>query len=191
MGDKVKLKLTQKDRRGYFAEYRIKNAGRIKTYYLANREKWRPYWKAYREANADKIKVKQARWAIKNKDQVRARLAEHYIANRESIKERTKMWRKANPERAKNSAKAWQAANPGCSNAIKAKYRARKLQATPTWADLNTIKDVYLEAEYMQMEVDHIIPLCSRKVCGLHVWDNLQLLTKPENCSKNNKFELI
>jgi 5-methylcytosine-specific restriction endonuclease McrA len=63
-----------------------------------------------------------------------------------------------------------------------------KLQATPSWADLDGIEDVYLEAEYMQMEVDHIVPLQSNLVCGLHVWDNLQLLTKSENCQKKNHY---
>ena len=84
----------------------------------------------------------------------------------------------------------WRAANRGRDRANGAAYRARKLQATPTWADMDAIKDVYLEAAYMQLQVDHIIPLQGEKVCGLHVWDNLQLLTAKENQSKNNSFDI-
>ena len=60
-------------------------------------------------------------------------------------------------------------------------------QATPLWADLNAIGDVYMEAAYMQMQVDHIVPLRNPLVCGLHVWDNLQLLDALKNNQKGNR----
>ena len=62
------------------------------------------------------------------------------------------------------------------------------VQATPSWANMQDILDVYKEASYMQLQVDHIYPINGKTVCGLHVWNNLQLLTKKENCSKWNKM---
>lgn len=72
-----------------------------------------------------------------------------------------------------------------------AKRRARELSATPSWADMELIKDVYIEANYFGYEVDHIIPLQSKLVCGLHVWENLQILPMSENRSKGNKYAIL
>lgn len=64
------------------------------------------------------------------------------------------------------------------------------MKATPLWSDKQAMSDVYAEAKYLQMHVDHIIPLKHSLVCGLHVWDNLQVLTPSENIHKKNKFNI-
>lgn len=69
-----------------------------------------------------------------------------------------------------------------------AKHRAAKLKATPRWADNILIKAVYRAAAERGMEVDHIVPLQNKLVCGLHVHYNLQLLTRSENARKGNRL---
>lgn len=38
----------------------------------------------------------------------------------------------------------------------------------------------------LQMDVDHIVPLTSRLVCGLHCESNLQILPHIDNARKKN-----
>lgn len=66
-------------------------------------------------------------------------------------------------------------------------YQVMKHQRIPKWADLKAIRRFY-EACPKGYEVDHIIPLMGKNVCGLHVLENLQYLTIFENRSKGNNF---
>jgi hypothetical protein len=71
--------------------------------------------------------------------------------------------------------------------ATKARRRAREIDAYPSWASFEKILDIYLNCPN-GYEVDHIIPLQGKLVCGLHVENNLQYLTRKENTSKGNRF---
>ena len=79
---------------------------------------------------------------------------------------------------AKNPAKELQA------NDIR-RRRMHELQ-TPKWADISAIIEFYRNRP-LGMHVDHIYPLNSNWVCGLHVIENMQYLTAEENLSKSNK----
>lgn len=91
----------------------------------------------------------------------------------------------------------WRHDNKGKVNALGAKYRAAKLQATPLWLTddhLKQIEEFYIEARRLTQttnikhHVDHIIPLQGNGVSGLHVPWNLQILTKTDNLRKSNKY---
>jgi hypothetical protein len=68
-----------------------------------------------------------------------------------------------------------------------ARRRAKKLERTPKWADLDKIKQIYDECP-PGFHVDHIIPLQGKLVSGLHTPENLQYLSKEENLAKGNSF---
>lgn len=74
--------------------------------------------------------------------------------------------------------------------------RAKKLQAMPKW--LTSAHKSHIEAYYetakalsvqfgQQLDVDHIVPLQGKNVCGLHVPWNLQIMAHEANLSKSNK----
>lgn len=73
------------------------------------------------------------------------------------------------------------------------KRYAKKVGATPVWADKNAILAFYKEAARLTAEtgirhqVDHIVPIMSRRVCGLHVHHNLQILDRISNIKKGNR----
>ena len=118
---------------------------------------------------------------LKNRDSYRKNQAEYYENNKDEIKEKVS---------------AWRVENLPSYNANQARYRAKKINATPPWADLDAIKSIYEERDRLTREtgqswhVDHIIPLNGANICGLHCEQNLQIITASENARKSNKFEV-
>jgi hypothetical protein len=129
---------------------------------------------------------------------MRKKTIDYYSKNAVAVREKRKQYYLDNIETERESAKLksreWRKNNPGKRNALKANYRAAKLQATPIWADLKAIELFYIEAQDLSKlmgewyHVDHIIPLRGKNVCGLHVPANLQIITATENLRKQNKF---
>ena len=71
----------------------------------------------------------------------------------------------------------------------RAGMRAKKLDRTPSWADLAKIKEIFNKCPE-GYHVDHIIPLQGKLVSGLRVENNLQYLTAEENLKKQNKYTI-
>ncbi len=77
------------------------------------------------------------------------------------------------------------------------KYYKRSIRtkiATPSWADQKTIAEFYRIAKHLEKtiggkwEVDHIVPIQSNLVCGLHVQTNLQVIPAEQNRQKSNSY---
>jgi len=116
------------------------------------------------------------KWHHENKEKAAANNKAWIARNKEEFKQYCIQWRRNNlPKLAKNA------------NA----YRAQKIKGTPSWANHQAIEKFYDQADELtkqtgiQHSVDHMVPLNSEFVCGLHVEDNLQILTLVENSSKN------
>lgn len=114
--------------------------------------------------------------------------------SKETHKANIRAWEVAHPGNALERAKKWQKNNPGKASAACSKRRASKLNATPVWADLEAIKEIYNRAKQLQKEtgtkwhVDHIVPLKSNLVSGFHVENNLQIIPALENIVKSNRY---
>jgi hypothetical protein len=121
---------------------------------------------------------------------------------------RASQWKKANRERYNARCRlrakltdsdvlaarvaAWRKRNPDKVAAAHAKRRAQKQTAIPLWADMKAVERVYgeaakLRASGLDCHVDHIVPLQSSLVCGLHWEGNLRIIGGRENISKGNR----
>ena len=86
----------------------------------------------------------------------------------------------------------WAKENPEKVAAIGARRRAILGNATVAWRDDDKIREIYKELTKetgIQHHVDHIIPIKGKNVTGLHVENNLQILTAEENSRKGNRYE--
>jgi hypothetical protein len=157
--------------------------------------------------------TKSAEWVHRNPDKVRQnrrRLAPRYA---EKANARTRLWAANNPDKLRTAKrlynyknrdkiraykKAWKTRNPDLRNALRMHYLARKLQATPKWLTKEQrfrINFFYTLCKYLTwvtgipFQVDHIVPLKGKDICGLHVPWNLRPLPATLNNLKGNRLE--
>ena len=137
--------------------------------------------------------------------------AEYFRAynQREDIKERKHEWYQENrdqviaaaatrPQHVKREyQQAWKERNPVWTRADTKARRRKHRSATPPWLtrkQKSEIRQLYQIAITMtqttgeQYVVDHIYPLRSEAVCGLHVPWNLRVVTQAENLRKSNSL---
>ena len=131
-------------------------------------------------------------YAVKTRDPVKKKeYMDQWIEdNREYKTDWQKKYQRSNLDKFRQSSKRYRQTERGktTGRAKRAKYRACKLQATPSWVDKLALLEVYENCS-SGYHVDHIIPLQNEQVCGLHVPCNLQYLTGVENDFKGNAFD--
>jgi len=169
-------------------EYRSENAEQVAEYL-------RRWYQRNRTAVIEKTKAYQARPERKAADH--RRQVERYAARRTEIRAKQNA-RNATPEgRAKQRARFLKhyAENKAYYFEKTATRRATLLRAMPQWVNSTELRRFYKQAIRLTKEtgvrhaVDHIVPLRGRKVCGLHVPWNLQVITAVENSRKRNHHD--
>lgn len=143
--------------------------------------------KAYRLRNLEAVRARERERAKANPEKTKAQAKRTYEKHKQKKLAYTREYRLAHPELYREAAMKWAKANPEIKLAANRRRHASKINAIPAWADAQTIGLVYEKAVQFGMEVDHIVPLRSSLVCGLHVWENLQLLDRSINTAKGNR----
>jgi hypothetical protein len=149
----------------------------LKVEWAGAKEKRAEYFKQYNQSDAGK-EAKQSYYA-RNKNAVKAR-----------ADART-------PEEKKRWKQKHKVSNPDYYKTLTSLRKRRHRNATPKWLTAKQkteIRQLYQIAITMSKTtgeryvVDHIIPLISDEVCGLHVPWNLRVITQEENLKKSNKL---
>ena len=174
--------------------------------YITNRDEILKYHKELSK-RPDQVEKRKAYYE-ENKGYIIKRSSDYQRANSEHVNKKNKKWRAANPDKSSEYYQAyknrhpgktteqrrlWKKSNPHLVTAATALRRAKKKNATPYWANSFFINEAYQLARLrtsifgFKWEVDHIIPLQSPIVCGLHVENNLQVIPATVNRFKGNK----
>lgn len=163
-------------------------------YRLQNAEKLKVKNKLYREANKEEVSAGKKRCYEAKKEEYKSRIKANYHADPEKKIEYQKLYATKNHEKVTKYFKKWVADNHGVISANRVRRRTGRQNATPLWADLKAIGFIYNESKRLTEEtgvkhnVDHIIPLRGKLVCGLHCENNLRIITETENKRKGKMF---
>ena len=140
----------------------------------------------WQEKNKDKVKVYKLRWEQKNKEK-----------DAEGRSRRNKKWGDKNKVRKAINLKKWQSLRKAQVNYHTQNRRARRFQSTPRWfseldefilVECSKLCILRKNTTLFSWSIDHMIPLQAANVCGLHVWNNFQVIPSKMNSAKRNKL---
>jgi len=146
------------------------------------------------QANKQYAAAKQREWNKAHPEVVKARYRKRKDDPKYKalMRKHSTIYRNKNREATNQRVAKWQRNNPDKHCAYQAMRRSAKLQATPAWANQFFIREAYHLAKLRTKmlgypwHVDHIVPLQSPLVCGLHVEHNLQVIPGSDNIAKRN-----
>jgi hypothetical protein len=140
-------------------------------------EKRMEYFREYNKK--EEVKDRKNDWYLSHKEQVIQAAA---TRSADVLRQYRNAWKEKNKTQVRADTKA---------------RRRKHREATPKWLSRkqkSEIRQIYQIAITMtkttgeQYVVDHIVPLRSEAVCGLHVPWNLRVVTQEENLLKSNKL---
>jgi hypothetical protein len=173
---------------------------RATAYYASNVDAIRERRRAYAESNPDAVLAWNSNYYERNHSEVRSRAKIRYHATKEETAPRRAFFAaryraKAAKKRAEYN-REYRQKYPERVRMHANRYRALKVSRT-LLSDPELLALVEIEACHVarlreevtgqKWEVDHIVPLQSPLVCGLHNEFNLRVITRFENRSKNNR----
>lgn len=141
------------------------------------------------EAARKAAAARTAKWRESNKERGEQKRDEWSANNKERVAAIKRAWYERNKAGALANAKAWKAKNPGSQY----QEASMRRQAKPVWANDFFIKEAYALAKLREhrcggrWHVDHIVPIKSSVVCGLHCETNLRVIPAKENIAKGNR----
>lgn len=135
-----------------------------------------------------------------NKDSERQKMKAYYTDNYEKQNSDRKKRYYEDVEKNRRYSREWAKNNKLLRKINHVNRKKKIIQATPSWfAELDqfVLSEAYLLADLrykltgIDWQVDHMVPINAKNVCGLHVWNNFQVIPAYLNNSKKNKLIFI
>ncbi len=145
--------------------------------------------------NKEKENARARKWKSDNPDRISDYMKQYRTT--ENSKQAQRRWYANNSEVKQSANKRWAEKNKPLVKAIAARYRAKKLQATVSFnreiddlvmTEASELCIIRKEQTGIDWEIDHMIPLQAKNVCGLHTFNNIQVIPASLNCSKGNRL---
>lgn len=158
-------------------------------YYVENKEKYSP--PASGKEREEYLNKKKQYY--RNNQEIIIEYRQRY--NEEHSKQ-ILLYSKSYYEKNKDKIKTYRQNNPEKHRGERAGRRKIPKINIPLWYkdEKKAINAIYAKCELItkntgiKHQVDHIVPISNKKVCGLHTIANLRIITKAENGKKHNKL---
>lgn len=174
----------------YYAARREEMKARAQVWRSKNPDRAKETTKACRAANRTGTAATKRAWKQRNADKEKA----YRLKRRDAALARAREYKRENKAILTEKRRAFLKARPEGNRANASRHNAMKLNAMPLWASPAAIRAIYAEAVRktretgIPHEVDHIYPLRSKVMCGLHVEANLRVVPMAVNRSKSNRW---
>jgi hypothetical protein len=148
----------------------------------------------YADKHSEAISEYKKQWNAENEARLRDAKRLRYLRDPEHVKRKAAEYGKANPARVKAYKSKWKQGNPHKAREYQFVRGQAKRKATPAWANRAAMLAIFRKARELttatgvEYHVDHIIPVLSQYVCGLHCEQNMQILQASANISKLNRW---
>lgn len=183
----------QKERnKAFYQANQDRERARAQEWRLKNPERAAAVTAVWRANNEDRFLAMKAAYRVNNPEKVKAARCVAYQANKASENAASRRYKLANKEAISVKYSLHRKAHPEQNREQRARRKARERRATPAWANRFFMAEAYRLARLRtsmlghEWQVDHIVPIQSHLVCGLHCEANLSVVPAQVNLAKSN-----